>query len=132
MDYEFKDHSKEALEAEKKAVEKALMKMGMKAEGYAKRNCPVDTGRLRNSITYATSEYHSSGKSPAEGSDYSPHARPDNNDVYIGTNVEYAVYVEFNDRAAHEVGHAHFLRNAATDHTDEYKRILESALKGKN
>ena len=86
----------------------ALSLIGQKAEGYAKDDCPVDTGRLRNSISN----------------------KVDGNDVYIGTNVEYAPYVEFNDSAHHETGKAHFLRDAATTHGDEYKRIAELVMKG--
>ena len=85
----------------------ALKLIGQKAEGYAKDDCPVDTGRLRNSISN----------------------KIDGNDVYIGTNVEYAPYVEFGD-SKHEVGKAHFLRDAATTHGEEYKRIAELVMKG--
>ena len=86
----------------------ALELIGQKAEGYAKDDTPVDTGRLRNSISN----------------------KVDGNSVYIGTNVEYAPYVEFNDSAHHETGKAHFLRDAATTHGDEYKRIAELVMKG--
>ena len=34
------------------AKAKALETIGGKAESYAKRLCPVDTGNLRNSITH--------------------------------------------------------------------------------
>lgn len=86
----------------------ALDLIGQKAEGYAKDDCPVDTGRLRNSISN----------------------KVDGNDVYIGTNVEYAPYVEFGDKMHHENGKAHFLRDAATTHGTEYKAIAELVLKG--
>lgn len=86
----------------------ALKLIGQKAEGYAKDDCPVDTGRLRNSISN----------------------KVDGNDVYIGTNVEYAPYVEFGDKMHHENGKAHFLRDAATTHGTEYKAIAELVLKG--
>lgn len=49
-------------------VSVALETIGLKAEGYAKGYCPVDTGRLRNSISHAD----------------------DGESAYIGTNVEYA------------------------------------------
>ena len=49
-------------------IERALEKIGITAEKYSKVACPVDTGRLRNSIS---------------------HTR-DKNTAYIGTNVEYA------------------------------------------
>ena len=43
------DHVKRITEAAKIA---ALEKMGGTAETYAKKACPVDTGRLRASITH--------------------------------------------------------------------------------
>lgn len=54
-------------------VTKPLTKAGLLVEAEAKRNCPVDTGNLRSSI-----------KSEVNG-----------NTATIGTNVEYAPYVEF-------------------------------------
>lgn len=85
----------------------ALESIGLTAEGYAKAKTPVDTGRLRNSITHTAKD----------------------DTAYIGTNVEYAAYVEFNDSASHKTGNAHFLRDAATTHTDEYKKMVETILK---
>ena len=93
-------------ELQRKA-ELALKMVGETAEGYAKEECPVDTGRLRNSITYDVREDH----------------------VDIGTNVEYAVYVEYDDSKQHTTGKAHFLRDAATTHGDEYKKLVELAMK---
>ena len=76
----------------------------MAAEGYAKLKCPVDTGRLRNSITHATQD-----------------------DVeYIGTNVEYAAYVEF---GTSRMRARPYLRPACENHADEYKSLVEAALK---
>ena len=54
---------------------KALEECGLIAEGYAKGLCPVDTGNLRNSVTHVVD--------------------PDKLVCYIGSNVEYAPYVEF-------------------------------------
>lgn len=82
--------------------------IGKAAEAHAKAECPVDTGRLRNSIS---------------------HNVVDNDGIYIGTNVEYAPYVEFIDRYNHPVGKAHFLRDAATNHSEEYKKIMQASLK---
>lgn len=64
-----KDNTEEAVDAIGSAIAAALEEVGLAAEGYAKAACPVDTGRLRNSITHV--------------------ARPDEKAVYIGTNVEY-------------------------------------------
>lgn len=85
----------------------ALESIGTEAVNYAIDECPVDTGRLRGSIAHKV-------KGDA---------------VYIGTNVKYAKYVEYNDKARHKNGKAHFLRDAATTHGDHYKAIAEAALK---
>lgn len=74
MQIRLEDHSDEVLEALNAACLKALKKCGLVAEGYAKKLCPVDTGNLRNSITHTVSD----GEKAA----------------YIGTNSEYATYVE--------------------------------------
>lgn len=87
------------------AIAKALTMIGLKAEGNAKNACPVDTGRLRNSITNAIDM--------------------DDNAVYIGTNVEYGPYVELG--TSHRKPHP-YLKPAAADHGDEYRAILKSCL----
>ena len=107
MSVKFTDNSKLFMSEMQRKVELALDLIGQAAEGHAKDNCPVDTGRLRNSISNKTS----------------------GDSVYIGTNVEYAPYVEFGDRYHHNVGKAHFLRDAATTHGGEYKRIAETVMK---
>lgn len=84
----------------------ALEAVGLQAEGYAKLKCPVDTGNLRNSIT---------------------HAQEGNNTEVIGTDVEYAPYVELGTQ--HSKAQP-FLKPAAADHTSEYKAIIEQYLKG--
>ena len=101
------DHTEECLAAMSEQVKLALDSIGLTAVGYAMDNCPVDTGRLRNSISYDVID----------------------RDVYIGTNVEYAPYVEFRDNASHKTGKAHFLRDAAANHGQHYSAILEAALK---
>ena len=83
----------------------ALEEIGLACEGYAKRLCPVDTGRLRNSITHALNV--SSGE------------------VVVGTNVEYAPYVELGTYRPKREG-AHFLYKAAANHKKAYERILAS------
>ena len=107
MDIKITDNSAEVQAAFNDRIALVLGAIGEIAEGYAKEDCPVDTGRLRNSITHRTQ-----GK-----------------DEYIGTNVEYAPYVEFIDRYNHTNGKAHFLRDAATTHGDEFKATAEAILK---
>ena len=104
MSYTYKDNTAEALAALKRAKRRGLEAIGLTAEGYAKRETPVDTGRLRNSISHAT----------------------DDEAAYIGTNVEYAPYVELGARGRQG---KHMLQRAATEHAAEYKQIMEDALK---
>ncbi len=101
------DNREQIANAIKSAIAKGLETIGLVAEGYAKADAPVDTGRLRNSITHIT----------------------DDKDAYIGTNVEYAPYVEFNEKLSHpNGGKAHFLRDAAANHASEYAQIMRDAL----
>ena len=62
-------YQEDVLEGLQKYIEKAALTL----EKNAKQNCPVDTGKLRASITTEV------GNLEAE----------------VGTNVEYALYVEF-------------------------------------
>ena len=119
------DKTKDIIRELGKMAETALAAIGLECEGYAKAECPVDTGRLRNSISWATSH-----KNDAHGSDGSPQATPKENTVYIGSNVEYAVHIEYTDMS-HHVGKAHFLRDAAFNHAEHYKEILKAALDAK-
>ena len=48
---EFRDNTRTFLEMFDRALFNGLEAIGMTAETYAKKECPVDTGRLRNSIT---------------------------------------------------------------------------------
>lgn len=104
MSYTYKDNTDEVLSALEKAKKRGLEAIGLVAEGHAKKLTPVDTGRLRNSISHAT----------------------DDEAAYIGTNVEYGPYVELGSPTikAH-----HMLQKAATEHTDEYKRLMEDSMK---
>lgn len=55
-DFRIIDHTAEVRAAMDKALDKALEMCGLKAEGYAKMICPVDTGNLRKSITHTSGE----------------------------------------------------------------------------
>lgn len=88
------------------AVIRGLEQIGMAGEGYAKDLCPVDTGRLRNSITHVVDE--------AAGA------------VYIGTNVEYGPYVEL---GTEKMAAQPYLKPAATDHGQTYRNIMEEELR---
>lgn len=104
------DHSAEFKGLKDGGVERALEAIGIEAEKYAKlhlEDAPrrIDTGRLRNSVSHVVSD----------------------KSVYIGTNVEYAPYVEF---GTVKMEANHFLKNAAANHSDRYKAIIEMCLKG--
>lgn len=102
-DYELKDNSEEVKSLMTSALARALEKIGLIAEGYAKRLCPVDTGRLRNSITHTD----------------------DGEAEYIGTNVEYAPYVELGTSRTRAQP---YLKPAVVDHANEYKKIVEAEM----
>ena len=98
------DNSQLVLSSEKEAVIRALTTIGMLAERYAKMECPVDTGRLRNSISWAVLD----------------------NSVYIGTNVEYAPYVELGTSKQKAQP---YLKPAVEKHVSQYKRVVESEMR---
>lgn len=105
---EVREDNREAIaNAIDRALVAALEEVGLVAEGYAKRACPVDTGRLRNSITHIVDE----------GTRH----------VIIGTNVEYAAYVELGTRRQKPQP---FLKPAANDHYSTYKGIFLKHLRG--
>lgn len=71
----FKDNSAQAKEKLKGATVRWLFEACMLVEGQAVLLAPVQTARLKNSIDYIVDQDEMVG--------------------YVGTNVEYAVYVEF-------------------------------------
>lgn len=101
------DNTDKVLAALPLAMARALEKIGLAAEGYAKRLCPVDTGRLRNSVTHAI-----------DGGEKS---------VYVGTNVEYAPHVELGTSRQKAQP---FLVPAVSEHADEYRSIAKGELGG--
>jgi HK97 gp10 family phage protein len=136
----FTDNSAIFLRELEAAKRKALETIGQKAEGYAKKLCPVGTpestgiagyrgGTLRNSITH----------------------RVENGDTMaLGSNVEYAPYVElgtgphfqpppeweqFTTERGSGVGKAYvkprpYIRPAIEDHRNEYEDIARKELEG--
>lgn len=93
-----------------KAVKKALRLVGGQAERSAKEMITemeaVDTGFLRNSITWALageapnieSYQDDKGKQTGEYGDKLPEEHGGDYAVYVGTNVYYAPYVEYGTR----------------------------------
>ena len=131
----YRDNSDLIVDALEKAINNGLTAIGMAAEGHAKRKITsypaVDTGRLRNSITFAISgeKAHISSYNDNDGNyySYSGTAPADKEKaVYIGTNVDYGKHVEL---GTSKMAARPFLKPAATEHKEEYKRIMEAALK---
>lgn len=141
VDVKITDRTKELKQEMEKKILQALTAVGLQAEGDAKielENSPrrVDTGLLRNSITYAISgesphitsytadkagegEEKKSGKYSGSIGSKKDHA------VYIGTNVEYAVYVH---EGTTRMAPNRFLKNAIEKHWDNYQNIIKSYL----
>lgn len=124
---QYDSNAPEVLEALQNAVNRGLKACGEIAVGYAQELCPVDTGNLRGSISYAV----------------------DGDDCYIGTNVKYAPYVEFGTGVhtqggrqtpwtyQDDKGHWYrttgqkpqpFLKPSAEGHSEEYREILKDSL----
>lgn len=130
MKVEITDNSGKVKEELQAAVLRALEKCGLVAEGYAKKLQIPDTGNLRNSITHQVVESESA--------------------VYIGTDVEYAAYVELGTGIYYPGGRKEpwvyqdskgewhlthgqraqpYLKPAVADHAQQYRGIIESELK---
>ena len=152
-DINLTDNTDELMESMETLKAIALREVGREAEGIAKENCTaVDTGRLRNSITFATAEVYGPhdyrnnyNESYTETSN-----QPEKDAVYIGTNVEYAPFIELGHRVSgqksvppdqrsvhqgknphHQKSNPplHFLKNAAGNHNDHYKKIINDIMK---
>lgn len=125
-------------QAAQQAIENAMEQCGLLAEGYAQTELTnkkaVDTGALRNSITHKVVD---SGESVA---------------MYVGTNSEYATYVEMGTGkyakggggrqepwAFQDVkGNWHmtsgmkprpYVKPAIADHASVYKEVIKNTLK---
>jgi phage gpG-like protein len=141
----YRDNSDEFKNAFEQAKHRGLEAIGLTAEGFAKKRITeagaVDTGRLRNSITYAVAGYpthvQSYRQDNVSGGTTQKHQRysygnetmsgEKDSAVYIGTNVEYAAGIELGTHR--KAGAVHFLQDAATGHSDKYKRLMEDSMK---
>lgn len=121
------DNSEEVMAAFKQACFRAMERCGLKAEDYANQLAPVDTGALRQSIGH----------------------RADKKQAVIGTNKDYAPYVELGTGKhttggrptpwayQDEKGNWHrtsgqkpqpFLKPAVADHAETYRNIIKDEL----
>lgn len=100
------DNTDKIIEYEKEAIRRALEIIGLLAEAYAIKKCPVDTGRLRGSISHGVDEAEQC--------------------AFIGTNVEYAPYVEY---GTSKMKPKPFFKPAVNNHVNEYKAIFEECMR---
>lgn len=134
----FTDNSDKIIaELKNDAIPRALTRIGMQAEGYAKDLAPVLTGFLHNSITFAISGESPNTKSyrantaneqgkTQEGSYSGTMGNKDEAVVYIGSNVPYA--------RRKELGYGKekpkpYLKPAVSDHKETYKNIIKDEMK---
>lgn len=107
LEFKLVDNIDELKKATEEQIAKALWEIGNEAVNYVTEITPRDTGRLAGSITHEVRE----------------------KSVLIGTNVEYAQRVEFDEKAHHTPPtQAHYLRDGISKHLEEYKRILKEVL----
>lgn len=128
MEIVIKDYTEKVLAGGDDAISRALERCGLHAEGLAQDLAPVgETGQLRNSITHKVQD----------------------NAVYVGTNLEYAPYVELGTGIYYPGGrktpwtyqdangewhmtHGQrarpFLKPALADHADDYAAIIKDEL----
>ena len=127
MNIDITDNSAQVRKALDDDVARALEIIGGKAESYAKALAPVDTGALRNSLTHSVN-----GEIVSIGSniEYAPY-------VELGTGKEYSPPPQWIQNNAHRGAGIRkssrkprpFLRPAIEDHTNEYKTVIETELK---
>ena len=130
------DHSDDYMKDVEGAIEKALTEIGIHLEGEAKEelsNTPkrIDTGLLRNSITYAldgegAAQASYSADDGSKSGSYSGSApKDDQRSVMVGTNVEYALYVH---EGTVRMPPNRFLKNAADRNRDQCAELIKKAM----
>lgn len=131
-------HTDELEKAFDEKADKALTLCGTECEGDAKIEIEshprrVDTGRLRNSITWVTKKERSfveptSKNKDASSADGMQPSQAEDRAVVIGTNVEYAARIHEGD-ATTGLDPNRFLRNAIERNDKKYRKIIEETLK---
>jgi len=102
----FESNHPEVLRRTEAAVLKSLAEAGALVKTDAKLRCPVDTGNLRKSITSEVKQIEHS--------------------VEIGTNVDYAQYVEYGTKRSKAQP---YLRPAGDENRDKIERLFQKNLK---
>lgn len=139
MSVKFTSHKDDVIKEMFEKRQRALNAVGLMLERNAKIEInkavydkppsptyPVRTGRLRASITFATATEHSEPGAEAKPGDADLMGEPDDDKVYIGTNVEYSSYVCF---GTSRTPARPYLRPALENHMSEYETIIETEMK---
>lgn len=98
-------NAKKVISAKNDAIARALEAIGIQAEGDVAELAPVDTGRLRDSITHEVDESEEA--------------------VYVGTNVEYAAYQEY---GTSKMKPHPYLKPGIMNNLETYKSIAKQFL----
>ena len=128
MSVKYTSYEKQALNNIDKALLAGLSAVGAFVEGNAAmlitENQNVDTGRLRGSITYSIDGKTSQVRSPARPSD-AVHNEQSKATVSIGSNVEYAEFIEYAIRGKAKP----FLRPAVDNNRATIGNILTNEIR---
>lgn len=103
VDIEVKINDKEVLAKLDSLIEQKLKEACVLVQDTAKQNCPVDTGRLQGSISYSV----------------------DGKEGIVGTNVEYAPYVE---AGTYKMAARHFLQNAGDSNRQQIINLFKGLI----
>lgn len=129
INIDIQDNSDFILKASELQIQRALFKAGENAVRYVVEYMSkpdftgrdiVDTGRLRASISFATSEHMSN---PTEDG---VNFKSNKYSTIVGTNVEYASYVELGTKKQPA---RHFLLNGINNSLSETKNDIEEIMK---
>jgi phage gpG-like protein len=121
-DIEFIDNIDDILSQVDKNTTNGMQAIAFEMENNAKQDCPVGTPESTGIPWYVGGNLRNSISTDVTVSD-------DEKSVTVGSNVEYAPYVELDDSKRHITGKAHFLRDSVAQHVDEYMNKLVSFLK---
>lgn len=99
----------EEIEKMKQRRERTIQQIAVFVEAEAKLRTPVKTGHLRRSISHETQSDENTSK------------------AYIGTNVEYAPYVEFGV-ASKNIPAQPYLRPAIEENRDKIRDMIREGM----
>ena len=131
MQIEITDNSGLVKEEFEAACLRALETCGQKAEGYAKKLCPVDTGNLRNSIAHQV-EPGEPAVTIGTNSEYGPYVELGTGKYYPGGRQTPWVYQDAkgNWHLTHGQRARPYLKPAVAYHRGEYENIIRREIRG--